>query len=302
MLGYWTKGDVVVARFRLILATLLTVLVGLSACTSVPIDDLNTYDKAFTQAQLAGDLLLDKVSPIVAAEGGNKAGCTVNVLGYHNCFDPLGVLSKGKSDDPRSILVRRAALQTIADYNSALLAIADGRFAVGGTTQINDLVESGKMLLQLSSAVVPGLPGLLTDASSKALGALVSQIQGARSAYAVRNAIIAGAPVVQKMLGALAGETPLLYEIYSKAKKSEYIDEKTTAAEKKTIIAEINAFYDSLAKYVDLLNTTSIALDSLATASNRPAGTADLRAIITSATEIKDKADAFWKAARAFPK
>lgn len=293
------------ARFALVFAAFLASLIGLSACTSVPIDDLNTYSKAFIQARLAGDLLLDKVSPIIAAKSGSSpdAGCAVNALGYHNCFDPLGVLTKGQSNDPRSILVRRAALQTIADYNSALLAIADAQFTVGGTTQINDLVESGKMLLKLSSVAVPVLPGLLSDASGAALSGLVSAIQGARSAYEVRNAIIAGAPIVQHLLAELAADTPKLYDIYATAKNKELGNALAASngdAEKK-IVAEIEAFYNSLAAYVDLLNTTSVALDTLATAASRPLGPADARAIIASATEIKAKADAFWKAARAFP-
>ena len=44
----------------------LAILLLAASCTSIPREDLNTYDKAFQQAKLAGDLVLDKVAPIIA--------------------------------------------------------------------------------------------------------------------------------------------------------------------------------------------------------------------------------------------
>lgn len=288
-------------------AVLFLLLTWLSGCTSIPVADLNTYDQAFTQARLAGDLLLDQISPIIAEQttGAANAGCPLDALGVHSCFDPLGVLTKGQSDDPRSILIRRAALQTVADYNGVLLALADGRFTTGGTAQINDIIASSQMLLKLTSVAVPGLPGLLGTAATGALGGLVTSLQNIRSAVEVRQAIIAGAPVIQSILGALARETSDLYAIYLKAKTREIANAATagSAERKKKAIGEVNAFYDSLAAYVVVLNATSEALNTLANAATNGGGTAaDVRAIITSALDIRTKADAFWTAARALPK
>jgi len=285
----------------------LAILLLVASCTSVPREDLDAYDKAFTQAKLAGDLVLDKVAPIIARreEGGVNAGCPITSGGYRTCFDALGILSDGRSNDPRSILVRRAALQTIADYNAVLLAIADGRFTVGNRAQFDNLVASGKMLVQLASIAVPGVPSLFSDTAIGALGVLFDRLQSARSALEVRRAVVDGAPIVQDMLAALAADTPTLYDIYLTAKKIEI----TAAAVKglpdmqRRATAEINAYYDSLQQYVTILNATSEALDTLKAVAIKggQVSPANIREIIGQAASIQTQADAFWRAASAAP-
>ncbi len=283
---------------------LLSVFLLAGGCTAIPTEDLRNYDQAFQQAKLAGDLVLDKVAPIIAKRQGTGAGCPVTTTGYHSCFDALGILSDGRSNDPRSILIRRAALQTIADYNTVLVAVADGRFRFGSTAQINDLLASAQTLVQLTSVAVPGVPSLFSGAAMSALSGLINQLQTIRSAVELRRALIAGAPTIQKMLVALASDTPTLYDIYLTAKKIEI-----TAAAVKGLhdlqakaVAEVNAYYNSLQQYVTVLNATSTALNTLTTiAASGRVTTGDIRAIITQAAEIRTKADAFWRAASASP-
>jgi len=276
-------------------------LVG--ACTSAPREELNAYDNAFQEARLAGDAVLDKVAPIIAERAGVE-GCPITRAGYPKCFDALSVLTSGRSNDPRPILVRRAALQTIADYNSVLLAIADGRFNVGSTAQINDLVVSGQTLLKLASVAAPGLPSLLSGPATQALGGLITEVQNVRSALELRRAVTAGAPTVQEMLYALAADTPKLYEIYLTAKKKEIgnaIAKGLPDLERKAK-AEANAYHDSLEKYVIVLNETSQALHLLTTiAAKNSVTTADIRAIVGQAAVLRSKADAFWSAASKAP-
>lgn len=292
----------------LIRALFLYAIIGsagtLVGCATIPEQEVQNYAIAFQQARLAGDLVFDKVSPIIAEDTPETdGGCAKTSEGYYSCFDPLSVLTAGRSDDPRSVLVRRAALQSISNYNSALLAIAEGRFTIAETAEVGELLESGQLLLGLTATPVPGLPSLASDATFAAVRGLVAEIQEARSAVSIRRAIVDGAPTIQALLSALAQETPHIYNIYLTNKKSDLFNAVASGSseDERAAIESINAYHASLTAYVEVLNTTSEALDTLVAAATAAPSASSLRSIIDSANRIKSQSEAFWAAARAIP-
>jgi hypothetical protein len=282
-------------------------LLAVSGCTGIPVEDIRTYDKSFSEAKQAGDLVLDQVAPLIAAnlqERGlqKSSSCIVTTEGYPSCFDPLTVLTGGRSGEPAIVLSARAALQMIANYNAALLSLAEGRFSVGSAAQIGDLYTSAKTVLTLISVAVPGVPALFSAATATAFGQLVTGLETIRTVAEERRALTAGAPVVQSMLAELANQTPYLYEIY-RASKAREIGRAIVAkdsARQQQIAASVSAYYETLKNYVTVLNATSVGLGKLSEAASGPTHSPqNIRAVIIAAADIKAKADAFWSAARA---
>jgi hypothetical protein len=292
-------------RLQRILLALFVFVVGaaLAACVSVPKQEVQSYADAFQQANLAGDALLDKISPIIAEIeirhnlAVPNTDCAKDKRGMPACFNLAAVRNSGQPTDPPSILVRRVALKLISEYNGALVDLATGKSADAVQSRIGEVAKLARGALALVSVnpvLAAALPGLASQ-----FGALAARFEQLRANGLVRQAVADGRAPVQKLLAALAADAPDLYELYHRRRLDDYAD-ATIAGGTQAIVADVNNFYDSVAAYVQLLDKTSSTLDVLAEAAAR-GGTPsieNIQAAIQAATEIKGQAQTFWSAIR----
>lgn len=283
------------------MASIIGGLLMLAGCATVGPADIHPYTDAFQDARKAGDLILDQASEMwlvtAAAEGKQAAACAKDKLGVHPCFDLVAAASGVSANDPPDIRMRRLALEVVSNYSSALLDIAEGRWTSANQLHLADLAASAQGFMQLAAIPAGAVSGFLTPAALQGLDALATASGKIRDARIVRQAIIDGAPTVRAILIVLTKDTPDLYKIYRAGKLLQVNDGKI---EKAAAVADINAYYDKLEKYVGVLQATDAALDTLIDlASNPGPSAAGLRAVVAQAADIRSKADAFWQAAHA---
>lgn len=190
---------------------LAAILILLGACAGPPpVREIRVYDAAFDRARSAGEAVLDEAASAVAekeqtererrGEGGGL---------YPESFDPESASLDAEMAAPDVIRVRYLALQTIADYNEALLALAEGRKlgqVQGRVAALGQTVEALLPLIGLAGGPLPGL----------AIGGLQSAITAAETArerVAVERAILAAHPDVDGIIAALIADTPDLYAL-----------------------------------------------------------------------------------------
>ncbi|WP_350333279.1 hypothetical protein [Coralliovum pocilloporae] len=282
----------------------LCVGLGLVACSGIPTEEVQTYTTAYTEAQAAGTLLLDKISPTLAPRGG-KSKCKQRATGITSCFDADLAIHGDQILEADSIRVRRAALDAIATYNALLLAYAENRSADVAKSQLNGL---GLLLSDLQSLIPgSGIPfGTITDQ----LGGFVARIEQARASRNLRQVLIDGKPIIQDILAALIEDTDEIYTIYYGPRRKRQVQlaiivkrggegAKVAVQQREAITRDLRQFHDSVTSYARLLHRTSKALDVLADAAENPQlSEENLRAVIRESIEIRNEARIFWRTIR----
>lgn len=276
---------------------------ALFGCASFPAEDLKTYAAAFQETRAAGYILLDKVSPIVAEaerlRGTSTDSCILDRSRTPRCFDPRQVRAGGGRAEPKSITIRRVALDLIAGYNSVLVDLAEGKSEAAVRSQVGDLADLAGDFVSLFG-IGGALPALIPVLKPQVIK-FAELFEHARITAVARSSIVENQDVIKSLIGALEHDTVNLYSFYRLQRLREWnqvIDNDRQAAQ--AIIEDINAFHVSLFAYVALLRKTSTALDTLVAAAiaGQAPTTQNLREVIKEATEIRGEAKTFWDTIR----
>jgi hypothetical protein len=237
-----------------------------AACSSVPQEQVQLYTQAFAEAEAAGNLVYDQISPIVARQpatnapadaaivapaagpgtGSNQAGSLTEYqaekadpcagdLGpqpFEPCFDPDTVTAGAVPGEPAEVKARRRAMATIALYNNLLLRLNSGATSneLGG--EVRQLSSNLGGVLQFVNAAAGPIAGLAGDTLAR-LAELQERVRADRE---LRTALVQGEPVIQELITALIHETPTLYAIKLGATQKELIPFRTQINETRTEI------------------------------------------------------------------
>jgi hypothetical protein len=214
----------------------------LAACSTVPVQHVQTYSQAFDEASAAGNQLYDGISAkvieeqaiadvqadqLAAAQGDGAATVIVPAAGpapdpvcprdgganapYPACFDPAGFAPGRLAGEPDSLLVRRRALATITTFNSVALRLASGETAEELGAEVRRLGSNATSLATLSGAgaMVSPLIGLTSDLAAR----LATWAETLRADQELRAALDAGSPLIEQLLAALINDTSTMYAL-----------------------------------------------------------------------------------------
>src|SRR5262245_46571519 len=198
------------------LCTFLVIVLLAPACTQVPAEHLRLYADTAAQTKQAGNLVLDRVSPIIATPDGGPAtkDCGPDAQsGIPRCLDLRQISGNGAGrSDPPSVAVQRTALDLVAAYARILADLAEGKSTAELQANIGAAAKVAGLLVSLTGIGAPigaALP-LLTPQ----LQALAGRLEAQRAGQIVRQSLIADRATVQAVLKALEDTTPDMYEIY----------------------------------------------------------------------------------------
>ena len=307
---------------------LVASLALLSGCVSAPVPELQAYASAYEQVRSGGNLLLDedhrswrRIS--VAAAAGEESNptpeaCNPAAEEIPPCFDPNQALREAgiqANEDP-SIMARRAALDVVTEYNSLLLALAEGRSGEALTARFSQLQGLVTTAATLSGAATAGLSTLLPGAVDL-LKTLATQFENTRANGTIRESIIASKDDISALFRLLIEDTTDIYAIYYSAQSIELTrlnKEKNTArlAGQAQMQADfqrqvdaqkqrMHDFYASVGAYTRVLAAAQQALDNLviAAADRDSVSSENVAAVITDAGAVKAKAESFFNLIRA---
>lgn len=275
-----------------------------AACTSIPDQELTSYREAYIEAQKAGDLLYDELSAAVLRAG--LAPANSNCIRKRNapaCFDPSVARANGTPADIPSIRARRTALASVENYNLAIIDLLEGKQGDALSARIEELRATAGDLLVLGQITTGPLPALIGGQSAALLGKLVKQLEKLASVEQAKASLTQNAPVVDEMIQLLIDDTPRMYNLYQKAQGKYAVEVELSGGTgnkaARVEYAKIGAYHDQLTAYVNLLDQTKSSFQQLVfTLENGTSSTADLRANIRSAIEIRKAADEFWTEVR----
>jgi hypothetical protein len=276
----------------------------ITACVAVPQQELTSYREAFLETQKAGQLLYDDLAASVVRAGGGpqKSNC-VRGRAAPACFDPNVARDDGAVADIPDIRARRLALESVEIYNLAVVDLLEGKRGDALTARIGELRDVAGDLLGLASVGAGPLPALVTGQSAALLGELVRRIDTLAAGQQARASLIENAKLVNEMIRLLIADTPAMYTLYktSQGKYAVELELSGGTGNKAAMeaYAKIGAYHDQLTAYVKLLDQTKSSFAQLIGALETGAGsTADLRAAIREAIEIRKASEAFWAEVR----
>ncbi|WP_434050657.1 MAG: hypothetical protein RDA78_15120 [Roseibium sp.] len=275
-----------------------------AACASFPQQELTSYREAYLEAKRAGDVLYDELSAAVIRAGMAPPGSNcVRKNTAPVCFDPNVAREDGKVADIPSIKARRDALATVANYNIAIVDLLEGKQGDALSARIGELRDVAGDLLILGQVTTGPLPAIVGGQSVALLSNLVKQLENIASVQQAKASLIENEEIVLEMIQALTDDTVVMYKLY-KAAQGKYAVEVELAGgtgnkAARAEFAKIGAFHDQLTAYVKLLDQTEASFRQLVfSLKNGTATTADVRANIRTAIEIRKAADAFWSEVR----
>jgi hypothetical protein len=218
-----------------------------TACSSVPHEQVQLYTQAFAQAEAAANLVYDEISPIVARQpaasaptergalapvAGPETGTTgsesdlenelleagrcaedLGPLPFETCFDPEATTAGAVPGEPVEVKARRRAMATIALYNEVLVRLNSGASGEELRAEVRSLSLNLGGFLQFANAAAGPIASLAGDIIAR-LAALQERLRADRE---LRATLIEGAPVIQELIAALIDETSNLYTIKLRA-------------------------------------------------------------------------------------
>ncbi|MEM7022225.1 MAG: hypothetical protein AAF637_06480 [Pseudomonadota bacterium] len=223
-----------------------TITVGmlllLGACSTVPMQRVETYTQAFDEASAAGNQLYDGISAKVieetavadrsgtpSATDGQVADGTIDpsqivpaagpacdpandpTKPFPDCFDPRVFLQESTSAEPDSLMARRQALATITTFNAVALRLASGETAEQLGAEVQRLGSNASSLAALSGAGAAFAPvaGITTDLAAQ----LAVWAETLRADQQLRATLKEGGPLIQQLIAALIADTPTMYAL-----------------------------------------------------------------------------------------
>jgi hypothetical protein len=267
-----TRSERPISPIGRLSVSIVFLFLSLAACVPVPIEHIKLYADTAAQTRTAGNALLDRISPIVAAtkEAPSTKNCGPNPqTGIPRCFDQTLVVGEVSGRlDPPSVAVDRLALELVAVYAAILADLAEGKSADEVRARVEDVANVAIALAgPLAAATGVGLPvaaGLQVLAPQ--VKELARKLEAVRAGQIVRQSLIADRTTIKAILAALEDETPTLYRIYmdkrSRDRNDALLAENRVAANE--IADDIKQFHAALAAYVRLLRAVAKSLDTLA--------------------------------------
>jgi len=172
---------------------------------------LVAYTAAMEQVHVATDQFLvdyaavDKLKKDLQM---SLAGGEEEVESYPSTYDPSRARSVSSGGVGRDIQARRDALNMVASYNGALVALAQGQ----SDSEISGYLSSfgsgvGSVLESLGGSTIPGLSAVIPLASQFA-----ELIQDGLNRKEFENALDLGQPLVEAILKQLEDDTTAYYE------------------------------------------------------------------------------------------
>ncbi|MEX2518545.1 MAG: hypothetical protein WD969_04345 [Paracoccaceae bacterium] len=288
---------------------------AVAGCAELPARDLDAYADSFTEARLAGDLLLDEVAPLFPSDAA-IADCAVDPgLGYRPCFDAALALGDdaARRGEPSDIRVRRAALALIGGYNELLVDLGRGRSAEELDARLGSVESVAGAVL----AFAPGGAGVLAGVPLAGLRSLLTKVETIRAGDAAASSVTEAEDDIRALIRFMIADTSALYAVYvapidteigvlkilaEDARDDRDVAEAMRLAERRAALADrALAFEAALIAYVRLLDRTDRSLGDLAAAIRTPrAGSAPAAAdFARQATEARLMAEQFLSNVRA---
>ena len=289
-------------------ALFLLTFLAAAACARIPAQELTLYSETFVQARTAGDLLLDEVSPIIAAaeakeraKDGEEVGaaeaakaCEVDeASGYRPCFKVSFALGEedDRIGDPVAVKVQRSALQLIAAYNQLVARLAAGESAAALSAKFEEIKALGDGVSGLAPVALPEVE--LVKAALGIVQNVAENVETARANAAAASSVLQSRGEIKTLIRHLIDLTPTLYEFYASEifraqtaaqadlNRARFTKDKAKRAEEEA--AAEKAYADAadrarrleaaLVSYVRLLDRSAKSLDALATAIEAPTAT-----------------------------
>jgi hypothetical protein len=290
------------AVWRLYVVLLLSVA---PACQQLPpAEHLQVYADTAQQTRQAGNVVLDRVAPIIAAQDTPPPGKDCgpdSQSGVPRCFDLQRIPGKGASRfDPPWVSVQRTALDLVAAYARILADLAEGRSTAEVQATIGVAATAAGALIALTGVGAP--VGAALPLLTPQLQALAGRLEAQRSGQIVRQSLIADRETIQAVLKALEDTTPHMYEVYRARRQLDRLAalEARDRAAANTAVEDIKKYHAALEAYVLLLRTTSAALDTLARDAQQAAraNPQAAQAALKQATDARAEAQALWNTVR----
>jgi hypothetical protein len=244
--------------------TAAAILLLLAACSSVPVQHVQSYSQAFDEASAAGNQLYDGISAkviqeqaiadaqagqLAAAQAGSGETVIMPAAGpadnavcppnggwnepYPACFDPNRFAPGRLTGEPESLIVRRRALATITTFNAIALRLASGETADQLGAEVRRLGSNASSIATLSGAgaMIAPLAGITADLAAR----LATWAETLRADQELRAALDAGSPLIEQLLAALIKDTSTMYAL-----KREEVGAQTDALTRQAREIEFN--------------------------------------------------------------
>jgi hypothetical protein len=197
------KGD---DMRRIIGAALLAIVA--TGCADIPRRELGVYVEAFSKAADASEHVLDDYSAMLKASKARTAAPTNAPYAPYPLELPRPLPPESALDPDAE--TRRLAFAVVADYNRALVALAEGKSAEEAADAASGLTRSAAAFATaLGASAIPGAGALAGIA-----GTLAGAIERARAREEFKKAIVEGAPLVDGIFNLLAEDVASHYALH----------------------------------------------------------------------------------------
>ncbi|MEM8837568.1 MAG: hypothetical protein AAGE89_05710 [Pseudomonadota bacterium] len=256
----------------------------MSACATLPREELAIYADSVSNTKTAGDLILDEVSAVISTSGATRQpSCERNSQGYRPCFRvefALGDLN-ARVDEHPDIQIRRLSLVVLRTYSQILLDISEGRPAAVIEQRGQELSELTSLLTTLLSGTGVGFASLPISGAVE----IAKRLAEAAIETGARRSVLILEPDIRSLISLMIDDTPALYKIYvsqfigsvrqtsialNRARINGNVAEQERLQRKLDNLrspggnaAKANLFEEALTDYVKLLDNTDKALVSL---------------------------------------
>ncbi len=291
----------------------LTLAIFGTGCATVPVDQIKYFSQAFNSVNTLGQPLLDDLAvaerrqgqqvAVRRAHGDTQQGaadCPPRDMPWQAAAGNQGIIRGfclndsayfSVLDDPPATAVMRGALAVVERYADVLSTLAEGRNVDGAIGQIDAL---GKNVSGLLDAI--GVATATTAAIVPALAALKPVLDAAaRQANAVeaKRLIVAGAPQVTALIGALRNAAPAMFRTLIEESSAHLNSEAAQVPSIATTdVARVEAYRVTVANYVVLLGKMQSAWDLTVAAATAPASPASIATLVQQTSALQGDAEA----------
>ncbi len=233
------------------------------ACAVVPQERFAAFVESVGATGEAGRRIYTELDTAFATAQGRTAAPGLRCPGERpTCFDPDDHLPLPARATNPEIEARILAIDVVSAYTDALFAITSGATQAALGEEIDRYAAAvngtGRLLGEDRLAIATDLLG------SVAIGAirnLATMVEGLRAGQAARDALIAGAPLIDQIIAALIKDTSAAFDLYSASQG--VIAARTSGADRVAAIENISAYHASLAAFVVLLASMEDSHDAL---------------------------------------
>ena len=259
-------------QMRKVLGTVVLVLAV--ACTGPEaLPQLRAYDAAVQQTSVASGRLLDELSVAerkLLQDQAGKPGPTAP-LGVDELFDPKKATIFATEADPPLTHAYRRALEVVASYNSALIALAEGRGLETLQADAGRLADELAGIAELAGIGASAVPGL--GATLPALRLAIDEAAKAASRAAFREAFLREYSVVDGILVAMRDGTADVFPILTRSNLAllrRARIENAPPGIRAALAARHEAWRAALSDWVVLIDETRAAMAAVRARLNSP--------------------------------